>query len=288
MKKVALFLFIAVHPLISFAQNSTEIYLFEFTYKNNSYQLINPINVSDNEGYDNQPSFTEDGKSLLYASTRNEQTDILWYNIESGSKKWITNTPGGEYSPVLMSDGEHISAVRLDPDGLQLLYKYSVKDGSSDVLVPDLKIGYYSWFLTSRIIAFVLGEPATLQEIDLAHNEIVAVDENPGRSIHYIPGTKMYSYVDKSDPNNWKIMQAVPNNSEWTEEITSTLSGAEDMVWLNMHTILMGKDDKLYYFDTRSESSTWKLFADLSKYNLSGVTRLAKNGNKIAVVVNGK
>ena len=288
MKKVALFLFIAVHPLFSCAQNSTEIYLFEFTYKNNSYQLNNPINVSDNEGYDNQPSFTEDGKSLLYASTRNEQTDILWYDIESGSKRWISDTPGGEYSPVLMSDGEHISAVRLDPDGLQLLYKYSIKDGSSEVLIPNLKIGYYSWFLTSRIVAFVLGEPATLQEIDLAHNEIVAVDENPGRSIHYIPATKSYSYVDKSDPDDWKIMKAVPNNSEWTEEITSTLPGSEDMVWLNIYTIVMGKDDKLYYFDTRSESTNWKLFADLSEFGLSGITRLAKNGNKIAVVVNGK
>ncbi|MFY0697897.1 MAG: PD40 domain-containing protein [Balneola sp.] len=288
MKKIALFLFIAVHPFFSFAQNSTEIYLFEFTYKNNTYQLNNPINVSDNEGYDNQPSFTEDGKSLLYASTRNEQTDILWYDIESGSKRWITNTPGGEYSPVLMPDGEHISAVRLDPDGLQLLYKYSIKDGSSEVLIPNLKIGYYSWFLTSRIIAFVLGEPATLQEIDLSHNEIVAVDENPGRSIHYIPATKRYSYIDKSDPDNWKIMKAVPNNSEWTEEITSTLSGVEDMVWLNMHTILMGKDDKLYYFDTHSESTNWKLFADLSEFGLSGITRLAKIRNKIAVVVNGK
>lgn len=176
-----------------------------------------------------------------------------------------------------MPDGEHISAVRLDPDGLQLLYKYSIKNGSSEVLIPNLKIGYYSWFLTSRIIAFVLGEPATLQEIDLSHNEIVAVDENPGRSIHYIPATKRYSYIDKTDPDNWKIMEAVPNNSEWTEEITSTLPGAEDMVWLNMHTILMGKDDKLYYFDTHSESTTWKLFADLSEFGLSGITRLAKN-----------
>lgn len=65
-------------------------------------------------------------------------------------------------------------------------------------------------------------------------------------------------------------------------------SRSEDMVWLNMHTILMGKDDKVFYFDTRSESTSWKLFADLSEFGLSGITRLAKNGNKIAIVVNGK
>lgn len=285
---IVLFLITFSISSAAIAQQSTEVYLFDLAEKESGFELLNPINVSDNEGYDNQPSFTEDGKSLLYASTRNEQTDILWYDIESGSKRWISDTPGGEYSPVLMSDGEHISAVRLDPDGLQLLYKYSIKDGSSEVLIPNLKIGYYSWFLTSRIVAFVLGEPATLQEIDLAHNEIVAVDENPGRSIHYIPATKSYSYVDKSDPDDWKIMKAVPNNSEWTEEITSTLPGSEDMVWLNIYTIVMGKDDKLYHFDTRSESTNWKLFADLSEFGLSGITRLAKNGNKIAVVVNGK
>jgi len=280
-----IFFFVTVSSL---AQSSTEVYLFDLTETEKGLSVSNPVNISNNEGYDNQPSFTEDGKSVLFSSTRNGQTDIVWYDIETGTKKWISDTPGGEYSPVLMPDGKYISAVRLDPDGLQLLYKYSIEDGSSDVLIHELKIGYYAWFLRPKLIAFVLGEPATLQEIDLNTGEATIMYQNPGRSIHYIPGSKKYSFIDKSNSDDWKIMQAVSGNAKWTTKITSTLEKSEDMVWINMHTIIMGKDDQLYFFDTRRQAKGWQLFADFSIYKLTGITRLAFNSGKLAVVVDGK
>jgi len=270
------------------AQSSTEIYLFDLNDTKEGILISNPVNISDNEGYDNQPSFTEDGKSLIFASTRNGQTDILWYDIDTGSKKWISKTEGGEYSPVLMPDGKHASAVRLDPDGLQLLYKYSIADGSSKVLIPDLKIGYYSWISSLQIIAFVLGEPQTLQQIDVSTGEVKSLQNNPGRSIHRIPGTKNYSFIDKSDPDDWKIMEGYLSDSESPKKITSTLSGSEDMVWLDMNTIVMGKDDKLYYFDRQQKPQEWQMFADLSDYDLDGITRLAFKNGQLAIVVSGK
>lgn len=288
MKKLTLVLFFISLSALSYSQSSTEIYLFNLNKTDSTFKLSNPINISDNIGYDNQPSFTGDGNAVLFASTRNDQTDILWYDIGSGSKTWISDTPGGEYSPTLMPGGKHISAVRLDPDGLQLLYKYSIKTGESEVLVPDLKIGYYTWFLTSKLIAFVLGEPATIQEIDMVHNETKSMYSNPGRSIHYIPNTKDYSFIDKSDSNDWKIKRAVPGNKEWTKEITSTLPGVEDMVWLDSSTIVMGKESKLFYFDTHNPSGGWNMLADLSEYKLEGITRLAYHFNKLAVVIAGK
>jgi hypothetical protein len=285
------FLFIALFSLLTIsvsAQPSTEVYLFDFEKTATGYELINSLNVSNNVGYDNQPSFSKDGESLIFASTRNGQTDILWYDIASGSKKWITNTPGGEYSPVMMPDGKHISAVRLDPDGLQRLYKYSIESGDSEILISELEVGYYTWFFRTKIIAFVLGDPATIQEIDITNDKADLMYQYPGRSIHYIPGTKDYSFIDKSDSSSWKIMRAVPGNKEWTKEITITLAGSEDMVWLDMQTILMGMGNKLYYFDTRDDSKEWKLFADLSQYDLTGITRLATYKNKLSVVVSGK
>ncbi len=288
MKKIYSLTAILFFSVMAVAQPSTEIYLFDLNKTETGYDITNPLNISDNEGYDNQPSFTRDGNNILFASTRNEQTDIVWYNIENGKKRWITETEGGEYSPVLMPDQNHISAVRLDPNGFQRLYKYSIESGESEILVPELVIGYYTWFLQSKIVAFVLGEPPTLQEIDIVNYDTKTVLENPGRSIHYIPGTKNYSFIDKTDDDSWKIMEAVPGNSKWTKEITSTLDGSEDMAWLNMHTIIMGKDDRLYSFDTLSDTNEWSLFADLSDFGLTNITRLAVYSDKIAIVVNGK
>ena len=136
-----LFLFIIwLASTVVVAQPSTEVYLFDLTQAG----LSNPLNISDNEGYDNQPSFWNDSKSVLYARTVNGQTEIARYFIESKKTTVITNTSqGGEYSPTNIPGTNDISSVRLDMTGLQLLYRYHL-DGTSEVLVPDLKIGYHA------------------------------------------------------------------------------------------------------------------------------------------------
>ena len=97
-------------------------------------------NISNNEGYDNQPSFQNE-HTILFASTRNKQTDILQYNSITGVKKWLNDTKqGSEYSPTSIPTTKDFSAIRLDTTGLQHLYRY--RSGKSKVLLKDLKIGY--------------------------------------------------------------------------------------------------------------------------------------------------
>ena len=70
------------------AQPSTDVYLFDLTKSKDGFVLSNPVNVSDNPGYDNQPSFSADGNTLLYTSWQaDEQTDIILYNISEKKKK---------------------------------------------------------------------------------------------------------------------------------------------------------------------------------------------------------
>ena len=69
MKKITiLFLLTFSINIVAHAQQSTEVYLFDLTKTESGFELTNPVNASDNEGYDNQPSFTKDGKALLFAS----------------------------------------------------------------------------------------------------------------------------------------------------------------------------------------------------------------------------
>ena len=69
----------------SYTQSETEIFLFEIEQNNSIIEIKNGKNISNNQGYDNQPSFFDDDK-ILYASTRNGQTDIAQYHIDYGSK----------------------------------------------------------------------------------------------------------------------------------------------------------------------------------------------------------
>jgi hypothetical protein len=61
------------------------------------------------------------------------------------------------------------------------------------------------------------------------------------------------------------------------------------MVWIGTNIIVMGSGSNLYFYDLRDgDSSEWKLLANLSEFNLDGISRLAYHNGKIAVVVNGK
>ena len=74
-----------LHALLFFyismyAQPDTEVYLVDMNTSNGKIQLSNPRNISNNQGYDNQPSFF-DKNEIIFASTRQGQTDILKFNV---------------------------------------------------------------------------------------------------------------------------------------------------------------------------------------------------------------
>lgn len=281
---VLLWLMAAGLPL--HAQSGTEVYLFNLQKTADGYSLTNPVNISEqNPGYDNQPSFLPDGSGVLFASTRNGQTDVLLYKIESGDKEWLTDSPGSEYSPTVIPGGTHFSTIILEEDGRQLLWKYPLRGGEPEIVVQELVIGYHTWLGPNRIYSFVLGEPPTLQETRLKAGESEVITQNPGRSLHNVPGTRHISFVDKSDTTNWIIKSLDPFEGD-ISAITSTLEGSEDMAWTPQRVILIGQGSRLFAYNPYG-AKEWNPVADLSDFGLSGITRLAvsPDGGKVAVVV---
>lgn len=267
----------------SWAQPNTDIYLFELEKDDqNTYSIFKPLNISNNEGYDNQPSFWAEGNSILYARMENGQTEIARYFIGSGKTSTISKTlQGSEYSPTPMPDGR-ISSIRLDTTGLQLLYAYDLK-GTPEVLVEETVIGYHAWIGKTKLVAFVLGEPSTLQIIDTKSGSHKIMAENIGRSLHKIPGTKELSFVDKSG-DKWVIKALNPKNGN-TRDLVSTREGAEDYCWTPNREIIMAQGSTLWVWNP---FQGWREIFDLSSYGLEGITRVAVSpeGDKLVLVVN--
>ena len=275
-------LFTLILGFFCFCQPNTEVYLFDLIKsESGQYNITNPVNISDNVGYDNQPSFWPDGNSIIYARTVDGQTDIARYYIGSGKTKLITNTPqGSEYSPTPTPDGK-ISSIRLDTTGLQLLYKYDLS-GNSEVLVDELVIGYHTWLGKSRLAAFILGEPNTLHIVDVKKGKNKKVAENIGRSLHKIPGFGNLSFLDKSK-DQW-VIKGMDPRKESIVEISIALEGAEDYCWTPSGELLMGKDSKIWI---RKGYEGWEELFDIQNYGLNGITRMtvSPDGNMIAMVL---
>ena len=269
---------------IIYSQPATEVYLFDFIQNDSVFTVENPVNISDNQGYDNQPSFLLDGTGVLFASTRDDQTDVVLYNIENGTKAWLTNTLGNEYSPIQTPQKKYFSAIHLDKDGTQLLWVYPLNRKKPKILIENLEVGYHAWFDKKMIVSFVLGDPPTLEVSNLKFKIKYPIERDIGRSIHKIPGTELISFISHEN-TDFEIYSINPLNSE-KKYIADALKDSQDLAWTPDGTMIMGTADALYKLKPGVDKN-WIEFASLKQFELTGITRLTVSplGNKIAIVV---
>ena len=268
----------------AFSQPNTEVFLFDLNTNEGVFELSNFRNISNNNGYDNQPSFL-DNATVLFAATRNNQTDIAQYKIDNSRKTFINKTDGSEYSPLKIPSQNFVSAIRLEKNGDQKLYKYNLNNGNSEVLIDDIVIGYHRWFNEEVLVSSVLEDnKLALYTTLLNKGKSYKFHSNIGRSLHKIPNSKLVSFIDKSNSELWEIHSVDPFTGK-TKAIMGTLPGAEDMCWLPNGTILMGHESELYTF-TPNNSVDWNEVISLAQYNIKNISRLAvsSDGTKLAVV----
>ena len=267
------------------SQSNTEVFLFDLDTNNSQIQVKNGVNLSNNEGYDNQPSFLND-RYILFASTRNGQTDISKYDMRYDSKSWLNFTEGGEYTPLKIPNKNDISAVRLDKDGKQRLYAYNMSNGESTELIKDLVVAYYTWFDDTTVVSAVIEDD--LLNLFVTNTEMGTsrkYQTNVGRSFHKIPNSNLVSFISKTNENQWQIKSLNPKTGV-TKVIANTIDGVEDICWLDDKTILSGKDSILYKLTLRKDNN-WKEVANLEANGISKITRLSANPDGTKLLIAG-
>lgn len=263
------------------AQADTEIYLLPVQWEGNSVRFGVPENLTRNPGYDNQPAFTPEG-ALLYASTRNGQTDIARLDLASRTLTWLSDTPGGgEYSPLPMPGGSAISAIRLDTTGLQRLYEY--RDGESHLLFPDLKVGYQVWAGPDLVVCTVLTDPGMDLVVARPGSGIYQTHQKGvGRALQKIPGTELISYTT-SEAGVWSVQSLDPVSGA-TGLVAHLPEGVQDFCWLPDGSLLCGGDGVLRRLRP-GQDSDWQVVHRFEA-GFGQISRLAVNeaGNLLALV----
>ncbi len=288
MKKLLLFVTLST-TLFTFAQVNTEVYVFDIAPAYEGLQLLNAWNISNNPGYDNQPSFISN-ETLVFAANNNGQTDISEYNLATKLQNWVNQeTKGGEYSPQKFPSSDDLAAVRLDPDGKQRLYKYDSETGNSSEIVPDLQVAYFAFYNDSKVLATVLDdEYMSLVMIDLPNNKADTLFYKAGRSLQKVPKTKTMSYTLVNEQGNLDLYLLDMDSYE-SFFVTELPIGLEDYVWINDTQVLVGSGSKLFMYDTLGEPE-WNSVASLDEYGIKNISRMAisPNGQKLAMVVEEK
>ena len=297
-KAVGVFYFIFISIASSSAQvpPGTDIFLVNISVSGSNFKIDNLINISRRPGYDNQPLFTPDGKSILYTSIREDnQADTYLYDIDrnSGYRFYFT-TPEAEYSPTMMPDGNYYSAIRVEADGAQRLWKFPYfSDGVMEVIFENIRpVGYHIWIDDYTAALFVLGDqsagtPVTLQIADTRTGRGEIVAENIGHALKMIPGKQAVSVVQKVSPGDWYIIE-YDLTTKSSSNIIKTLPNQEDFCWHPNGTILMGNGSKLFKY-TPGTDNDWVETFDFSGTGIDNISRLASSpdGSMLLIVSGG-
>lgn len=201
-------------------------------------------NVTEREGYDNQPRFLPDG-TILYTRGVGERTDIWRYDPAEDIHTAVTETPDqSEYSPTPTPDGG-FSAIVVEPDSLQRLWRFALDGSDGAPLFPDIApVGYHAWLDDTRIGMFVLGDPATLQSGDAgALGPGSLHDTGIARSLNAIPGETAISYpVAVGSEFEVRALVSSETGLETTPLVTIP---AQDHAWTPDGRILFGSGHRL-------------------------------------------
>ncbi|MFQ5569443.1 MAG: TolB family protein [Rhodothermales bacterium] len=232
-----------------------------------------PVNLTDRDGYDNQPFFTPDGRSILFTSFRDEQTDIYGIDLATRAVERVTQTAESEYSPTMLPTVDGFSVIRVEADGTQRLWRFGLDGDDPSLVLEKVKpVGYHAWADAHTVALFVLGSPPTLQLADTRTGQADTLAHGIGRSLHRVPGTAAISFVHKETEDTWTIKTLDPA-SRTIAPVVETLPGREDYAWRPNGALLMADGAVLY--EWTPERGTWDVLFDLSDLGVTTITRIA-------------
>ncbi|HZS44790.1 MAG TPA: hypothetical protein VFC63_06770 [Blastocatellia bacterium] len=268
------------------APPATNIFVAELSVQNGKWKVVNPINITDRDGYNNQPFFTPNGKSILYTSIREDkQADIYRYDLVSKTDARVTNTKESEYSPTLTPDGKGISVIRVEPDNTQRLWRFNLNGDDPSVILENIKpVGYHAWIDGNTLALFVLGSPSTLQIVDVKTQHAETVASDIGRSLFKIPHQEKVSFTHKISNNMWEIDE-YDLKSRKTSIVAKSQPGNEYYAWSPSGVLVTANDAKLFKLQPGKDSD-WVEIADLSSSGIKSITRIAisPSNDRIAFV----
>jgi Tol biopolymer transport system component/DNA-binding winged helix-turn-helix (wHTH) protein len=184
----------------------------------------NPIQITRNPSPDYMPSWTPDGRAIVYGSTRNGIPKLMQFSLKDGSEK--------EFASL----GESKAAARLSPDGRTLVFNRNV-DGVIETWTQDIATGRQSRIAAAKEgIGFATWSPDSkwlaLQEREGPNTHIVLTPSGGGpiRRITNRPG---HAWSYSFSPDGKKLSAAATWDGVWNLYTVDIATGAAEQLTRN-------------------------------------------------------
>ena len=261
-----------------------------------SWTADSVVNISASPGYDNQPSFMRDSRSVLFTSNRDgKQSDIYRYWIADRKLTQLTTTPESEYSATIVPSGNGFSVIQVEADNTQRLWQFAfaARAGAgleASLVLPDIKpVGYHAWIDKDTVMLFVLGEPATLQRAAPGSPLTETIASGIGRSLVAIPGARAVSFTTRDENGIWWIKRYDADTGE-VRALVHAVEGAGEphTAWARDGRLFMAAGTRV--FTWKEGAADWTPLGDLAAAPVTAISRLAvsPDGRWLAFVAENK
>jgi Tol biopolymer transport system component len=269
-----------------------------------------PRNITQRNGYDNQPAFLPDSTALLFASDRSgPPNDIFRFDLATGRTSQVTTTASSEFSPTPTPDGKGFSVIRVVSPNAQgtdgtnpPVWRYSFEGQPLAPVVDVLSVGYHAWLNAQQIALFVVGDsaqgrPHELVLVNRQTGQRKLLTQAPGRQLGRTPDGQRISFVDKSDTKRW-VLRAMGSADLQAVDIVALpappdggLAGpadsqrSEDYCWLPDGSLVIAQGTQLLRFRP-GQDTQWQPWLHLGP--LPGTVRrlaVSPDGRQLAFVL---
>ncbi|HEX6557923.1 MAG TPA: hypothetical protein VF021_00630 [Longimicrobiales bacterium] len=268
------------------AQSGSELFLVPIRERAGTVVVSDSITrITNRIGYDNQPAFVP-GTPFIYYTVidSTSHADIWRYDRDARRTAPVTRTlPESEYSATPLPTRAGFSVVRVEADSTQRLWSFNPDGSDARLVLANVKpVGYHAWLDENHVVVFVLGNPATLQLVDVRIGAAQTLASDIGRALQRVPDRNAFSFVQhNADSTSSIVLYDVATGTK--RSLLPTLPQNEYHVWLKDGTLISANGSVLYQW--RPGDRGWTYLADLGSKGLNDISRLAVSPDERVLAV---
>lgn len=267
-------LLIAVAPIASAQVLTTEVWLGALDMRGGRFAVSDLRNISNHPGYDNQPAFAPDGRTLLFSSEFNGLAETglgiraVRYDIASGTATPLTKSRG--FSPTPTPDGKQFMTLR---EGT--VWLHDANGTPLRRLLPEVKTAGYFTRIDERRWVLFMNEPD--RQIAFWNGEsLTRLVKNAITAPYRIPGTNAVSFVTSDGDTRTLMRLDLQDDGRTSERVLATIpfrtGGAH--VWTSRGTLLMASGNAIHEWNPNAPDA-WPVVHRFDNPDLQGITRIA-------------
>lgn len=242
------------------------LYVADIVASSGGIRIASPVKLTGDRGVNSQPSFTRDGKFVLFIGRRdsaNAQSDVYRIDLATLAETRVTATPEMENSPTMTPD-DKLMVIRWIPATLftewgPWIYEMNGTPSKGVLPGPDT-VGYYVQVDSStyammrptsrRAVAVFDARTGTMTDRDWS------VATLPPQ---LVPGRRAVSYtvIDSAGRN---VIRRLDISSARATTIAPALAGRAIHAWTPRGILLMGKGNRIYARDPSADTA-WREIA---------------------------